>query len=71
MQLIMRINNSLSDIFTLAMTSIQMFGFFEDYCKSLPELLLELTKKIISEGETVPNGYFNFKRVQKDRIIVY
>jgi hypothetical protein len=48
-----------------------MFGFFEDYCKSLPELLLELTKKIISEGDIVPDGYFNFKRVQKDRLIVY
>ena len=64
-------NYDLQDIFVLAMTCTQIYTFFEDYCKSLPELLTELSKKIIDSDEKVTDGYFNFKRLQNERIIVY
>jgi hypothetical protein len=53
----------LQDIFVLAMTCTYTYKAFEEYVKSLPELLTDLTKKIIDGQEQVPDGYFNFKRV--------
>jgi hypothetical protein len=53
----------LQDIFVLAMTCTSTYKAFEEYVKSLPELLTDLTKKIIEGQVQVHDGYFNFKRV--------
>jgi len=58
------------------MTCKAMFQFYHGYCQTLPELLTDITKKVIDAGEYVPDGYFNFKRIVKnaelgERIVVY
>ena len=48
-----------------------MYNAYQYYCNSLPELLLDLSKRVIEAGETVPDGYYNFKRVIENKLVIY
>jgi len=62
---------SLLDQFNLAMTCKSMFHHYHDYCHNLPELLTDITIKARESEEHIPDGYFNFKRIENERIVVY
>lgn len=63
----------MNECYKLGRTNTFSFNGYFKFCKNLklPELLLELSKKSISEGLGLKDGNYWFKRVEGSVVCIY